>query len=179
MNKTLELAWRHPDYAFADGIHEIASIEKTLGMPSGSSVIDFGCGQGVEVAWLNSRGHFASGIDIVNHGAKHTKVRDLTDPSLSNNLLPVDYGLCLGVLDHMAERDVPVVIANIGKLVKEEVFFTIPIRDLGWNALLGRTIQKSIKPIGWWRNRLQEIGEVRIGQPSDTDWMWAHVRQRS
>lgn len=169
----LRRAWQQSDYAEAIGCHKPAAVRELLGLKKGSTVYDIGCGDGHMVDYLLSFGIHAVGLDMVK-AYSDTSLCNITQMADMFDYEPADYGLCLGVMDHIPEDQVPATILHIHHVARREVYFTIPIRDLGYNDLIGKKIQQTIKPIGWWRNRLTEIGSVKIEQPGD--WMTAHVK---
>lgn len=169
----LTVAWRHQQYAEAEGVHTAQQVKDILGLSSGDTVYDFGCGDGHMVEWLNSRGIDTVGLDMIR-AYEDTVVINLTEMSDVFSRKSRDYGLCLGMMDHVPEEKVAQTLLNLNHLARKEIYFTIPIRDFGYNDLLGKKIQQTIKPIGWWRNRLTEIGVVKIDQPGE--WMTAHVK---
>lgn len=166
-------AWRQQEYVEAAGIHTPESIKRTLELEKGDSVYDLGCGDGHMVDWLNDRGIDTVGMDMIKVH-EDTILVNLTEMSDVYRHKYRSFGLCLGMMDHVPEEKVPQTILNLHHLARKEIYFTIPIRDLGYNDLLGKKVQQTIKPIGWWRNRLIEIGVVKIGQTGD--WMTAHVK---
>lgn len=173
MMPVLIKAWRQQEYVEAVGIHTAEGLHRTLELEKGDTVYDFGCGDGHMVEWLNRKGIDTVGIDMVKVH-EDTVLVNLTDMSDVYRHTPRPFGLCLGMMDHIPEPLVSQTLLNLGHLARKEIYFTIPIRDLGYNDLLGKKIQQTLKPIGWWRNRLLEIGTVKIGQTGD--WMTAHVK---
>jgi len=168
--KKFQQAWNHMDYVNGCNAMDPTAVIKLLRPQRGDSIADFGCGDGSMCDWLIRKGYDCTGYDLV----KVWEEAVIADIATLDEDHMYDFGLCLGVLDHIPENRLPEVLTTIRRLVKYDKLFTIPIRDLGYNQLLGRTIQCTIKPIGWWRNQLQLIGPVKISQTGD--WMMAHVR---
>jgi 2-polyprenyl-3-methyl-5-hydroxy-6-metoxy-1,4-benzoquinol methylase len=168
--KAISKAWSHSVYAENQNVHPIEPILKAMKAHRGDSIADFGCGDGLTVEILRDKGYDAIGYDMVKvwEDTIVCPIEDIRDE------VTYDFGICLGVLDHVPEAKIADVITNMRRLVKNDIYFTIPIRDLGYNALIGRTVQTTIKPIGWWRNQLMLLGQVRITQ--EGEWMTAHVR---
>lgn len=169
----LKKAWRHQSYAEAPGLHRAEDIVRLLDMGNGDTVYDFGCGDGHMVDWLNDRGMIAIGLDMVKVH-EDTVIVDLTQVADCFRHDVRQFGICLGMMDHIPEELVSITLTNLARMVEEDIYFTIPIRDLGYNDLIGRKVQRTLKPIGWWRNKLAVIGAVKIGQTDD--WMTAHVK---
>lgn len=169
----LNRAWRHREYAEALGIHSPRELKQILELTRGDTVYDFGCGSGEVVDWLNNQGIPTMGMDMVK-AHDDTILVNLSEMSDVFRHQPREYGLCLGMMDHVPEDKVPQTLTSLAHLAREEIYFTIPVRDLGYNGLLGKKIQQTLKPIGWWRNRLVAIGSVKIGQTGN--WMTAHVQ---
>jgi 2-polyprenyl-3-methyl-5-hydroxy-6-metoxy-1,4-benzoquinol methylase len=172
----LTKAWRHQEYAEAAGIHRPQELQRLLGLRRGDTVYDFGCGDGHMVDWLNDRGVDTIGIDMLKVHSD-TVLCNLTQMSDCLNHEPRDYGLCLGLMDHIPEEYVLSTLTCLNHLARGQIYFTIPIRDLGYNDLMGKKVQQTLKPIGWWRNKLTTIGVVKIGQTDE--WMTAHVQCHS
>lgn len=171
----LRRAWQNKDYAEAPGCHTPQRIKELLDLHRGDGLYDFGCGDGHMVDYLCKQGVHAVGLDMIKIHPD-TDLCNLvnTDDMLNPRRRFADNGICLGVMDHIPEEEVPGTILRIAHLVRTQIYFTIPIRDLGYNDLIGKKVQQTIKPIGWWRNRLSEIGAVKVEQPGD--WMTAHVK---
>lgn len=169
----LQRAWRHQEYIEADGCHKGPELVKILELERGDELYDFGCGDGNMVDYLSDRGMKIIGLDMIKIHSD-TILCNLMEISDMYSYQPREYGLCLGVMDHIPEDRVAQTLINLNHLARGEIYFTIPVRDLGYNDLLGKKIQQTIKSIGWWRNRLTEIGQVKIGQTGD--WMTAHVQ---
>lgn len=171
---TLSAAWAQEDYREAQGILDPVVVHRTLKLTEEDELYDFGCGNNDMVRFLRDyKGVNGLGIDVIRRSPE-VKLRNITEMADVFGLMPRDYGLCLGVMDHIPENKVAQTILNINHCARKEILFSIPIRDLGYNDLVGKKVQQTIKPLGWWRNHLTAIGKVAIGQTGD--WMTAHVK---
>lgn len=168
---------RHPQWRdLSTGIGEIRSVIRAMKISRGETVYDFGSGNGVVVDFLNDKGIVATGIDIV---AQAEEVIEAPLWELPRDLEPAEYGVCFDVLQALPTEKVPQSLASIARVVRKEAWFQIALtEDEVYGSLIGTTLHLSVKPIGWWRNQLLEhFSAVRIGQPNDTLWMWAHVKR--
>ncbi len=169
----LKAAWRQQEYAEAPGLLTPEQVKRAIGVSRGDYVYDFGCGDGAVTEYFNSQGIITFGLDMIK-AHPDTKLVNLTQMSDVYSMQHRDYGVCLGMMDHVPENLVPQTLLCLNHLARKEIYFTIPIRDLGYNDLVGKRIQQTIKPIGWWRNKLTALGMVKIGQVDE--WMTAHVQ---
>jgi hypothetical protein len=175
--KKYRALWKREEYRdTSTGIPELTDVLKRyMKIPKGSTAYDFGCGEGYMVDYLNNRGIDTVGIDLVGVHAE-TVVATLWD--LPSDLEPREYGLCFDVLECLPTDRVAGALASISGRVTKEAWFRIALAEDHLGSLVGKILHQTVKPIGWWRNQLTaHFKEVRIGQPSDTYWMWAHVRQ--
>lgn len=175
--KKYQSIWKKEDYReLSTGMTELSEVLKRhMKMTKGATCYDFGCGEGYMVDYLNKRGIDTVGIDLVQLH-EDTVVASLWD--LPGDLEPREYGLCFDVMECIPTEKVAATLAGISRRVTKEAWFQIALEEDTIGQLIGKTLHQTVKPIGWWRNQLtQHFKEVRIGQPSDTFWMWAHVRQ--
>jgi SAM-dependent methyltransferase len=116
---------------------------------SPARVIDFGCGNASSLAWLESLGHDAAGVDIADNAPKHPNVV-IADLREDFDLPAADYGICADVMEHIPTDDVDSVMANIAGHVTKGVLFGIartPDKDGGE---FGLTLHLTLRDRAWW-----------------------------
>ena len=124
-------------------------------VPRGSSVTDFGCGNGTSLSWLRSEGFKAAGVEIaanaIKQNADRIHVADLRDDYTG----PVsEYGICTDLMEHIPTVDVGMVLANISNHVQHAVLFGIArLPDKDGDAL-GLQLHLTIQDKEWWDERL-------------------------
>jgi len=118
----------------------------------GSSVIDFGCGNGSSLDWLKMEGFSPFGVDIAKNALTKKRedvvIGDLREPGLITQ--PAKYGICTDVMEHIPTSDVSIVLENIAEVIREGVLFGIarlPDKD---GDELGLKLHLTIKNQEWW-----------------------------
>lgn len=126
----------------------LATRNKWLGMISDcESVLEVGCGNGLLCQFLSAAGKKVTGVDLVPGPYKRTgyvfQLCHLVKQPLPSGY---DVALCFDVLEHIPEKDIDVVLRNIGQSA-QAFAFTI--------AGYGRPpIHPTVKSPGWWLNKL-------------------------
>ncbi len=151
--------WARPDrwqsHSFKDAG---AMVEQILALGAGR-MLDVGCGMGLIVHTLRERGIDAHGVDVsalvIEEGNRRApgnfklgSILELPFPDDS-----FDTVVCTDVLEHLAEEDVAVALAELYRVTKSSLFATIATRidrDGRWHL----TVQD--RP--WWENRLFAAG---------------------
>lgn len=124
-------------------------------VPRGSTVMDFGCGNGSSLTWLRGEGFTPRGIEIAENAITSNRelieVGDLRkDISGPQNL----YGLCTDLMEHIPTEDVETVLDNIAGNVRVGAFFGIArLPDKDGDAL-GLQLHLTIQDKEWWDERL-------------------------
>lgn len=121
---------------------------------------DFGCGTGRGAARIAKRCRVI-GFDFADNcldesvkGAFEFRQHDLTRPV---DLPVADFGYCTDVLEHIPPEDVRDVLKNI-VLAARRVYLNISTVQDALGALIGETLHLTVKPMGWWREQLDELG---------------------
>lgn len=135
----------------------LMAFEVVLGAAPGDTVLDWGCGLGRATAWLREKGYDARGMDLVD-------VRE--DPGvpfvLGNvwnpppELEASDWAYSVDVMEHVPETLVGTVLRVMRRYTRRGAYFQIAtIRDQ-CGLLIGERLHLTIRPLAWWRARLQE-----------------------
>lgn len=169
--------WRRPEYReYSPGLEGIKDVLRHhMKVQKGDTAYDYGCGEGLVVDYLNQRGVIATGLDLV---AVHPDTVEVCLWDLPRDMPVNDFGFCFDVMEHIPTEKVDDVFAGISRTVGKEAWFQIYLDEDSFGGLIGKKLHLTVKPIGWWRNKLTaHFPQVKIGQPNNTNWMWAHVRQ--
>jgi SAM-dependent methyltransferase len=153
-----------PRVRFSDG-----SLEKNK--DNTSDILDVGCGRGFVVRHLKNLRFAAAGCEYapmseVQPVERHIYRGDLTET------LPFDDGafgltICLGVLSHLPEDDVPHAIRELTRVTRRAIWTNILVID--------HPLQKhhqTIRPPHWWQAAFKSCGLREVGRAGQ--WMWAH-----
>ena len=164
--------WTNPGLA--------GSIKRWIGaaIPRGSTVMDFGCGNGTSLAWLESVGYLPDGVEIAQNATTREGViiGDLRDPL---DLPESDYGICTDLMEHIPTVDVDRVLSLIAKTVRHSVLFVIARDEDKDGATVGQVLHLTRQNKAWWDARLQNYFDrldVLHYQPKDESayCLWAH-----
>jgi hypothetical protein len=129
---------------FAD---EIGALVKEHGI---KTVLDYGSGQGYQYMPPHSLDK-KWGVDVTMY--------DPAVPGLDE--LPggkFDMVICSDVLEHVPEEEITPMIEGIYKLATKYVFFTVCCRAAKKTLPDGRNTHVTIRPMGWWANKIAEAG---------------------
>ena len=155
-----EKVWTHDRYRQnAPGEKRVAHAIKALGMPIGSSVIDFGCGTGRPAFALQKLGFTVIAVD---HAANclDTQVKGMLNFcqhclwELPDDLT-AEYGFCTDVMEHIPPDYVELTLASIRKAVGA-VYFQISTRPDGLGKpLIGEPLHLTVQNKDWWEEQLR------------------------
>lgn len=119
-----------------------------------TSCLDYGCGKGYQYMGRNL--HEEWGIEMPT----------LYDPAVPNhNKRPnrtFDMVLSTDVMEHIAEEDVPDVLADIMSLSDRLVFLSISCRPAVALLPNGENAHSTVKPWTWWQEQVEK--QARPGQ---------------
>lgn len=122
-------------------------------IPKHAKVMDFGCGNGTSLAWLESEGYKTAGVEIASNATTRPDVviGDLRD---ALELGAVDYGICTDLMEHIPTADVDKVLALIAKTVNTAVLFVIARDQDKDGAAVGQELHLTRQPKEWWDTRI-------------------------
>lgn len=129
-------------------------------VPRGSTVIDFGCGNGSSLSWLKTEGMLPKGIEIADNAVMENSnlitIGDLRNAETVSTIGNARFGLCTDLMEHIPTNDVPDVLNNISFVVLGSVLFGIarlPDKD---GDELGLQLHLTIQGKEWWDEKLLE-----------------------
>lgn len=116
-----------------------------------TSCLDYGCGKGYQ--YMGKKLHEGWGIEMPT----------LYDPAVPNhNKRPdrtFDMVLSTDVMEHIAEEDVPTVLADIMSLSERLVFLSISCRPALINLPNGENAHCTVKPWTWWQKQVEKVAK--------------------
>lgn len=169
--------WQRPEYRkVSPGMIEVERAWTVCGMSGwGESLIDFGSGPMRATKWFMERGMRVLGIDFAPNASEHRDVAYMEAClwSLPSDILPVDYGYCCDVMEHIPEQHVASVLNNIARLTRKAAYFRIATRpDRLGPKLIGAPLHVTIQSGEWWRRQIEQFFPlVDIVEMTDRDIM--------
>lgn len=150
-----EKVWTHAEYRQdAPGEKLVDDAIAKLGMQSGQSVIDFGCGTGRAANALQSRGLKVTAVDHAANCLDKGMQLDFIQASLWSPLeLAADYGYCTDVMEHIPSEFVHSVLENIRRCT-QAAYFQIATRPDVMGKLVGEKLHLTVQGMDWWRDTL-------------------------
>ena len=173
-----ERMWQHDQYRRkAPGESLVEDAINALGMQSGDSVIDFGCGTGRPAAKLQQRGMAVAGADFADN---------CLDPGVSIPFyraclwelpqdLSADFGFCTDVMEHIPAYYVCNVLAEIKRTTRRGCYFQIATRPDVMGKLIGETLHMTVHDAERWRSQLAQHWDS-VDAQEGKGWMKATVR---
>ena len=169
--KIYEEVWAEDAYrGFCHGL-QLWETRRDLLPEKFKTVVDLGCGTGRLVARLVSDGYDAYGVDIAKNAPDEFTLVPLGDRIWYQDLRRVlwrgvgpggrekfDLGICCDVMEHIGERDVMAVLANIW-LACDEVVFVIANHA---SVYLGHDLHPTRKAPEWWRDRMRAVDMASV-----------------
>jgi len=166
-----ERMWQHDQYRRqAPGESLVKDAINALGMQTGDTVIDFGCGTGRPAVRLQQAGLDVIGVDF----ADNCLDPDVAIPFRRECLwdmpaIKADWGFCTDVMEHIPRERVLQTLASIRRCTRKGVFFQIATRPDNCGKLIGETLHLTVKPPHWWHTCLRiywdpvDLSENRAG----------------
>lgn len=155
-----ERMWTIPGYRVSSPGEDLVDAAVTaLGMESGQSVIDFGCGPGRATKKLRDMGFTVLGLDI----AENCRDEGMDFPfrleclwNLPADIEPADWGYCCDVMEHIPPEHVDAVLAGIRAKTRKGAFFNIAFFHDGFGNVIGERLHLTVQPQSWWLDRLRQ-----------------------
>jgi len=155
-----ESYWSRPDRWGTHSFDDARALsDQVLGVCGPGRVLDAGCGMGLLVRTLLSRGIDAVGMDVapacVSAGNDAAPGRFVEGSALA---LPFADGsfetvISTDVLEHLEERDIERAIAEMMRVARRSIFVRVstePDRDATWHL--------TVKPREWWERKFIDAG---------------------
>lgn len=168
-----ERMWREvPGYRrHSPGESLATEFRARLGVKSGESVIDVGCGTGRAAAILAAKGLNVTCLDIAENaydaGVKLPFVQGcLWD--LPEGVARFDWFFCADVMEHIPEDQVEAALDNILRIAARGGMFQIAHFNDSWGAQIGESLHLTVKPRTWWEPKiLSRWKEVYVDGPPE------------
>jgi len=145
---------RYRRHSPGEGLVQIAFEE--LEMALGGSLIDYGCGTGRALIHFRDWGLEVTGVDIAANCMEawlpFVRACLWELPPVSS-----DWAYCTDVMEHIPENRVDDVLHGIRSRTAKGAFFQIAMRpDASGPLIIGEQLHLTIKPIEWWKRRLEK-----------------------
>jgi SAM-dependent methyltransferase len=135
--------------------------------PERPSILDFGSGLGNAVEYFAGKGYRAAGVDISKVAADRLKARGHACYWASLDSLAeipdnaFDYGFSNDVLEHIAEKHLDGVFAEMRRVCARRLFLSVcPVPSVN-RSREGENLHLTVRPKAWWEAKLARLGEVR------------------
>jgi len=139
-----------------------------------SSLADWGCGQGRVAQMFADDGLDVIGIDIASNSLDDdVKIEFICGELKDVYFTPVEYSMCLDVLEHLEHDDLKLSVDNIMSHTNMAAYFKIACVDDykdvdGRKVNLHRIVEKS----SWWRRKFNEYTDYTIIREHDEGHMY-------
>lgn len=158
--------WDVDDYRKGSpGYRALPQILEHLPIAKSDVVGDFGCGSGRAALAMREAGCRVRMVDIAEN-CLNDDVRAALLPgfldfetgclwSLPETFEPVDWAICCDVLEHIPESHVDAVLDALAANMRKGGFLAISTINDGFGQRIGETLHLTVKPVEWWRPKLQ------------------------
>lgn len=155
-----------PDYRnYSPGAENVQRFLDVLNPESAESVLDIGCGTGIAGVELAKRGLHVCWLDITDAGLlpEVPRGRFLQAPLWSHWTTHwrhgFAYGFCCDVMEHIPTEYSTLVVDRIVSACRTTWFQIALVPDV-FGATIGQPLHLTVKPFGWWLERLRIAGDV-------------------
>lgn len=168
-----ERIWALPSYRVNSPGRNIAPHAVNVLQPAtGSSIMDYGCGEAKAVDFFNLRGLKASGCDLVPLRAD---VHEVCLWDIPETVPVYDYAFCADVMEHIPPRLVEAVLNNIRFRTRIAGYFQIATAPDVHGDKIGETLHLTVENRDWWAERLrQHFTDVQI-EDADKPWRFGAI----
>lgn len=126
------------------------------------SLLDYGCGEGSLAKALRPLG-----IKAIEYDPAITGKDALPEPA--------DIVVCTDVLEHIEPDRIDAVLAHLRSLTRKACFAVICLRPANKNLPDGRNAHILLRPVSWWRERIEAHGFM-VGEELRADHkLWVIV----
>lgn len=161
--------WRDmPEYGeTSPGLSNAYHFMQIMKPDFGETLLDIGCGTGI------------AGLDFKNRYGLEVCWMDITDAGLDAEIsrdnfvcAPLwsdwptrwssdfDFGYAVGVMEHLPTEFAMLAADRILSCCRKTWFQISLVPDVQGAALIGQPLHLTVKPFGWWLDRLRVLGNV-------------------
>ena len=150
--------------AYSDDAGPGARYLETFGQYAtpGARVLDAGCGHGKVAVSLSEAGYLVTCCDLTDAGlVPAARALTFIPASLWRGVSGTwDWGWCIDVLEHLPTQFTMLAVARLLEVCRDGVFLVISLMPDEMGVWVGRPLHLTTQPYGWWKDSLEEIGEV-------------------
>jgi hypothetical protein len=73
---------------------------------------------------------------------------------------PFEWVYCTDVLEHIPTAFTMLVVSRLLEVAEEGVFLSVSFVPDQMGVWIGETLHETVQPFTWWRDALNEVGEV-------------------
>ena len=136
-----------------------------------ASIVDIGCGTGRVMLKFLKKGFRPYLLDIapncLDKEVEEKLGKNFEVANLWENWGRLDflfhYGFCCDVMEHIPTEKVDSFLYQISNHCKY-VFFSICNVEDGFGKEIGEELHLTVKPFLWWRDKMEEMGEILDGR---------------
>jgi len=153
-----------PDYRkYSPGMENVQRFMDIIKPERNSTLIDIGCGTGEAGLEFVEQGLIVTWLDITDAGlSEKISHHHFIESALWmnwNKRLEFDYGFCCDVMEHIPTEYSMLVIDRILSSC-QTAWFQIALVPDQFGAAIGQPLHLTVKPFGWWLERLKLAGDV-------------------
>lgn len=132
-------------------------------------VLDAGVGSGRGALALHAAGFRVTGCDLTDAGLTDAAraILRFKPACLWHDLRPLaplwqsfDWVYCCDVLEHLPPEFTMLAIHRLLEVTGRGLFLSVGLDLDTWGAWMGTHLHQTIRPYTWWRDNLQELGDV-------------------
>jgi len=136
------------------------------------TILDIGCGSGKGGLALRDLGYDVTFFDIAKIGELEPFIQaPVWSDWPRHRPTNFDYGFCCDVLEHIPTEYMGLSIHQILKAC-DEIFFSIGLERDSYGDLIKAELHLTIRPYIWWRDFLQEFGELKDARDLGTNGLY-------
>lgn len=154
-----------PDYrGYSPGMENVSRFMDIVKPDRNSTILDIGCGTGLAGIEFEKLGLCPYWIDITDAAIVPEAHGRFMEAALWSNWpnlrkFGYDYGFCCDVMEHIPTEYTMLVIDRIISSCRT-TWFQIALVPDQFGAVIGKPLHLTVKPFGWWLERLKLAGDV-------------------